>query len=161
LVVRFATASALEEMPLAPTTPAPSKYDTVIQTMGLCSTDKPVELLANMAKYLNRDNPDARILLLEHGRSYRDWMNNILDKSAEKHAEIHGCWFNRDIGKIVEEAAERAGLEIVVEKRWHVGTTLFFELKSKAVTKTVPTEIVPQPQAAEESKSKGWFGFLK
>ncbi|SMY20828.1 unnamed protein product [Zymoseptoria tritici ST99CH_1A5] len=159
LIVRFATASALGEMPLAPTTPAPRKYDTVFQTMGLCSTDKPVELLVNMAQYLNTDNPNARIYLLEHGRSHRDWMNNILDKSAEKHAEIHGCWFNRDITKIVEEAAKRTGLEIVVERRQHVGTTLFFELKSKTVTK--PKIDSPPPVDVEQEKSKGWFGFRK
>jgi methyltransferase OMS1 len=161
LIIRFAAASALGEMPLAPTSPTPQKYDTVIQTMGLCSTDKPVDMLVNIVQYLNTSNPDARIYLLEHGRSHREWMNNILDKSAEKHAEIHGCWFNRDISGMVKEAADRTGLDIVVEKRYHVGTTLFFELKSKVVTAAEALPATAPPQTEPEAKSKGWFGFLK
>ena len=68
LIVRFLTASALESMP-----PPPSrkKYDTIIQTMGLCSTPAPRQLLLSMMKHLDTSNPEARILLLEHGRSYR------------------------------------------------------------------------------------------
>lgn len=131
LTIRFLPASALGQMPLAPTALEPKKYDTVVQTMGLCSTANPVELLTNMARHLDMSNPEARILLLEHGRSYRQWLNKILDNSAEKHAEIHGCWFNRDIGALVEDAAGKAGLEIVNERRHHLGTTWMFELRPK------------------------------
>ncbi len=126
LQVRFLTGSAIEQMPPAPTK---AKYDTIIQTMGLCSTPSPSELLANLVKHLDTNNPDARILLLEHGRSYQQWLNRILDNAAFKHAEIHGCWFNRDIGAIVQEAAQSSGMEIVHERRHHLGTTWMFELK--------------------------------
>jgi methyltransferase OMS1 len=161
LVVRFVAVSALGQMPLAPTDP-PKKYDTVIQTMGLCSTPAPVELLANSVQYLDTANPDARILLLEHGRSHREWLNRILDNAAEKHAEIHGCWFNRDIGALVAEAAEKTGLEVVKERRHHFGTTWVFELKPRTVpeTRAVP-ELEPAKPVEEETakQGRGWFGW--
>ncbi|KAM3421663.1 hypothetical protein BST61_g2048 [Cercospora zeina] len=168
--IRFATISALEEMPLAPTN-HPKKYDTIIQTMGLCSTDKPKELLENLVRHLDTSNPDARILLLEHGRSYREWLNRILDNSAQKHAELHGCWFNRDIGAIVEAAAEKTGLEVSRQRRKHLGTTWLFELKPKVVAeKTSAAESVSESAKASEESSnqqqssggwRSWFGVLK
>lgn len=159
LQVRFLAASALDSMPLAP---GDKKYDTIVQTMGLCSTPEPHELLLNIAKHLNTENPDARILLLEHGRSYQEWLNKVLDNDAEKHAEIHGCWFNRDIGGLVEEAAEKSGLEVVRERRKHLGTTWVFELKPKtALAKPADTKAEKPPAAdGEEANGTGWRGLL-
>ncbi|KAK4542194.1 hypothetical protein LTR36_007041 [Oleoguttula mirabilis] len=159
LQVRFMTGSALDSMPLAPTG---RKYDTIIQTMGLCSTPSPAALLTNMVQHLDTSNPQARILLLEHGRSYMPWVNNILDNSAQKHAEIHGCWYNRDIGALVEEAARQTGLEVVNERRHHFGTTWVFELKPKA--ETVQREAAATAVAGElvgkETESGGWLSKL-
>ena len=101
--------------------------------MGLCSTPTPHQLLLNLSAHLDHSNPDSRILLLEHGRSSYDWLNNILDNSAAKHAEIHGCWYNRDVGEMVQGAAEQSGLEVVEVWRKHFGTTWVFELRPKAV----------------------------
>ncbi|KAL1311413.1 hypothetical protein AAFC00_001575 [Neodothiora populina] len=123
--VRFVQGDAISTMP-----PPPEKtkgYDTIIQTMGLCSTPSPVDLLKNLTRHLNPDNEEARILLLEHGRSYYQWLNRILDSEASQHADQHGCWWNRDIGEIVE----KSGLEIVRETRKHFGTTWIFELRPK------------------------------
>lgn len=152
LTIRFLSGSALGQMPLAPNG---KKYDTIIQTMGFCSTPSPMELLTNMAKYLDTSNPKARILLLEHGRSYTQWLNNILDDSAEKHAEIHGCWYNRDIDALVEDAAKQSGLEVVKERRHHLGTTFIFELKP---TEKAIAQATAEPEA-EKPKPKKWFGF--
>ena len=155
--VRFITASALASMPSPPGDEG-QRYDTILQTMGLCSTPSPVTLLRNLGTHLNTSNPDARILLLEHGRSYRDWLNSILDSSAQKHAEKHGCWFNRDIGALVAQAAEQAGLEVVRERRWHLGTTWVFELRAK--TSSVQEEKAIEEDAAAElgqTKGNGWF----
>jgi len=98
-------------------------YDAVIQTMGLCSTPQPAALVQNLGRLVKPTT--GRILLLEHGRSYWDWLNRWLDNSAENHAQQHGCWWNRDIGKIIEES----GLELVKMKRYHFGTTWWVELK--------------------------------
>jgi methyltransferase OMS1 len=169
LAVRFSTTSALEAMPPAPTNgaegPGNGKYTTIIQTMGLCSTPNPQALLTNLAAHLDLSNPDARILLLEHGRSDYEWMNNILDNAAQKHAEIHGCWFNRDIGGMVEAAARESGLEIVAEKRKHLGTTWVFELKPSAgVAKAFEAKVKASDEASaavvEDAPAAGWRGWL-
>ncbi|KAF2226273.1 S-adenosyl-L-methionine-dependent methyltransferase, partial [Elsinoe ampelina] len=126
--VRFWKGDVKGEMPPPPLQEGdkrPQGYDTIIQSMGLCSTDEPVELLRNLSGYLNPSNPDARILLLEHGRSYFNWWNGVLDSQAAMHASKHGCWWNRDIGEIVKES----GLEVVRERRNNFGTTWIFELK--------------------------------
>lgn len=98
------------------------KYDTIVQTMGLCSTGDPVGLLKNLGQSVEKD---GRILLLEHGQGTSDWINTILDGLAPRHAAEFGCWWNRDIGKIVEES----GLQVVEIKRKHFGTTWWIELK--------------------------------
>ena len=165
LAIRFLTGSALTPMPLAP---SGEKYTTIIQTMGLCSTASPTALLTNMATHLDTSDPDARILLLEHGRSYLPWLNNILDNAAEKHAELHGCWFNRNIGALVEEAAREAGLEVARERRYHFGTTWLFELKPTAQTareaksSSSPSAVVANDEKTEkqgDGTAKSWFGW--
>ncbi|EMC92886.1 hypothetical protein BAUCODRAFT_125841 [Baudoinia panamericana UAMH 10762] len=158
LKVRFMTGSALEAMPLAPNG---NKYDTVFQTMGLCSTSTPAALLVNMARHLDLSKSESRILLLEHGRSYLPWMNRILDNAAEKHAERHGCWFNREIGQLVEDAARQTGLEVVNERRYHFGTLWLFELKPTDETVKRAASTIAQPDKAEEPKAEGrWLSKL-
>ncbi|SLM34879.1 S-adenosyl-L-methionine-dependent methyltransferase-like [Lasallia pustulata] len=117
----FLTQSALDHI----TCPTSGGFDTIVQTMGLCSTPHPSELLTHLGVLANPSH--GQILLLEHGRSYYDWLNRLLDKTAPAHADRHGCWWNRDIGKIVEES----GLEVVKIKRYHLGTTWWVELKPK------------------------------
>ncbi|PYH98305.1 S-adenosyl-L-methionine-dependent methyltransferase [Aspergillus ellipticus CBS 707.79] len=102
-------------------------YDSVVQTMGLCSLPDPVKTLKHLGTVV--DPEKGEILLLEHGRSYYDWVNNILDNLAPAHADRHGCWWNRDIGQIVRES----GLEVVEEKRWHFGTTWKYVLRPARV----------------------------
>jgi methyltransferase OMS1 len=123
------TQSALE--PIAPPAQSPDGFDTVIQTMGLCSTGDPVKLLQNLGEVTKPDG--GRILLLEHGRSHYAWLNRVLDKTAAAHADEHGCWWNKDIGKIVEDS----GLEVVKLERYDFGTTWWVELKPKARRRTV------------------------
>ena len=75
LAIRFSTTSAVGPMPPAPSSSNPSnptlnsngKYTTILQTMGLCSTPTPHQLLLNLSAHLDHSNPDSRILLLEHG----------------------------------------------------------------------------------------------
>ncbi|KAM0721073.1 hypothetical protein Q7P37_003359 [Cladosporium fusiforme] len=155
LTVRFSTGSALDPMPLAP---GGKKYDTIIQTMGICSTPSPHQLIRNMTQHLDMDNPDSRILLLEHGRAKYDWTNNIIDGSAQKHAELHGCWFNRDIGEIVHSVAAETGLEVVSEKRKHLGTTWIYELKPSGKK---PVAAAAAPAApTEQTSTSSWGSWL-
>ncbi|KAH8665832.1 S-adenosyl-L-methionine-dependent methyltransferase [Tricladium varicosporioides] len=99
------------------------KYDTIVQTMGLCSVGNPVALLKALGNIVKEE--DGRILLLEHGRGRWQWLNNFLDRSAPGHAKDFGCWWNRDMAKIVEES----GLDVVKFDTWHGGTTYWIELR--------------------------------
>lgn len=103
-------------------------FDTVLETMGLCSTTDPVGLLRHLGSITEPQR--GRILLLEHGRSHYDWVNRILDNLAPAHAHRHGCWWNRDIGQIIEQS----GLEVVEIKRYHLGTTWRAILRPKVAT---------------------------
>lgn len=89
----------------------------------------PVEYMKTMRRLLKKPDPSTgdeggRILLLEHGRGHYWWINHVLDGVAKEHADRFGCWWNRDIGRIVEES----GLKITRVKRYHFGTTWAFEL---------------------------------
>lgn len=99
-------------------------YDTIIEAFGLCSHKDPVNALKNMAFFLK---PDGRIYLLEHGRGTNKTINKILDKRSKKRLETWGCRWNLDIGEILDDS----GLEIVSEKRFHMGTTWCIVAKRK------------------------------
>lgn len=153
--VFFKQQSALE--PIVPPYGAQEGYDTVIQTMGLCSTPEPVKLLQNIEASTKED---GQILLLEHGKSHYDWLNNMLDKTAPAHADDHGCWWNKDIGKIVEES----GLEVVNIKRYNFGTTWWLELKPRQGLRKKPAEEeAVQPPVAQAAMpgtpQKPWWAL--
>ena len=96
--------------------PMPESFDTVVDSFGLCSFEDPVDALKKMQGCCK---PHGQILLLEHGRSYYTWLNNILDKQAPAHLRLWGCNWNRDILDI----AKSSGLQIDRLQRWHFGTT--------------------------------------
>ncbi|KAI4106326.1 MAG: hypothetical protein LQ339_003063 [Xanthoria mediterranea] len=135
---KFILGSAFEPLPLPirgkMDLPEDNGYDTIIATMSLCSIPGPSLFLRSLAGHLSwrkaavqddgGDRVAARILLLEHGRSYFSWLNYLLDQTAAAHARQHGCWWNRDIGKIAEDS----GLEVISTKRKHFGTTWVLEL---------------------------------
>ncbi|CAK9441300.1 uncharacterized protein LODBEIA_P51690 [Lodderomyces beijingensis] len=98
------------------------KYDTIIEAFGLCCHEDPVRVLQNMASLLK---PGGRIILLEHGRSKWQFMNNHLDFRSKKRWETWKCRWNLDIGELVDEA----GLDITQEKRAHLSTTWMLVLK--------------------------------
>lgn len=96
------------------------KFDTVVDTFGLCSYEDPVAVLVEMARVCK---PDGRILLIEHGLGSYDWINNTMDRGAQQHAVNWGCIWNRDINSLVEQA----GLRVKSSSRWHFGTTYLIE----------------------------------
>jgi len=65
----------------------------------------------------------SQILLLEHGIGTWGFVNDILDRSAGKHFDKWGCWYNRDLESIVTAA----GLVVRSRARWHFGTTYVYE----------------------------------
>ncbi len=102
-----------------------ASFDTVVDTFALCSVENPVQMLEEMQRVCKND---GKILLLEHGRSSYSWLSYVLDKFAAKHAERWGCFWNRDILKIVEDA----GLVVETMYRFHFGTTYYIVAKPKA-----------------------------
>lgn len=139
--VRLFMGDAQSFLPHPPAIPTASsqevtvkKYDTILQTFGLCSVADPSKLLSNMASVIKSDT--GRIILLEHGRGWYDWINSKLDQFALPHFQRYGCWWNRDIEGIVRDAAKRVpGLEVVEVERpfmTHFGTTLVIELRVKS-----------------------------
>lgn len=154
LGVRWIVGDASQEIPRAPTDDKDGnlegrKYDTVVQTMGLCSADDPVALLKNLGGCVKED---GKILLLEHGRGDREWLNGILDKFAEAHAKQFGCWWNRDLGEIVKES----GLDIVDMHTvwWHGGTTWWIELKQPKDHATQGKAVIKEPQIDQGAMKK-------
>lgn len=120
------------------------RFDTVVQTMGLCSTRDPVELLRNLSRLVKED---GKILLLEHGASHYGWINKGLDHTAWDHAKKQGCWWNRDIYKIVEES----GLEVEEIKRSNLGTTWWLILRPNKDLIELPTELKVDSKTAQKS----------
>ncbi|ODA82226.1 hypothetical protein RJ55_00733 [Drechmeria coniospora] len=108
-----------------------AKYDTIVQTFGLCSVSDPVGVLSNLASAIKPGT--GRIILLEHGKGWYGIVNGLLDKNAGKHFEKYGCWWNRDIEALVDEAVQRTpGLELVKLSRpimLQMGTLVWIELR--------------------------------
>ncbi|KAF2871860.1 S-adenosyl-L-methionine-dependent methyltransferase [Massariosphaeria phaeospora] len=140
--------------PITPPFDAQDGYDTVIQTMGLCSTPEPVKLLQTLEAATKEEG--GEILLLEHGKSHYEWLNRLLDKTAPAHANEHGCWWNKDIGQIVEES----GLEVVAMKRYNLGTTWWVELKPRKGMRNkqaaAVVEELPQTPASPAPQKSSW-----
>lgn len=98
------------------------KFDTIMESFGLCSHEDPVKVLKNMAELLK---PGGRIVLLEHGRSTSQTTNARMDRNVERRLQEWGCRYNLAIDEIVKSS----GLEIVRGERHHFGTTYFYVLK--------------------------------
>lgn len=139
--VAFIAQSALDPLPdkiIAEVRKA-GGYGTILQTMGLCSTPKPVELLMHLGTLAHQEH--GKILLLEHGRSHYDWLNNILDKMAPERADKQGCWWNRDIEAIIG----KSGLVVEKLKRKHFGTLYMVEARPRRHS---------DPEAGKDNRQK-------
>jgi methyltransferase OMS1 len=97
---------------------ADNTFDTVVDTFGLCSFENESKALDEMKRVCK---PGGKILLLEHGRSHYQWLNDILDENEERHASQWGCVWNKDISKLVADA----GLALESNWRFHFGTSYF------------------------------------
>lgn len=107
-------------------------FDTVVDTFGICSFESPVQALSEMRRVCK---DDGQVLLLEHGASSWGWVQTILNGGAQYHAEKFGCYPNRNIATLVEEA----GLHVEKVERKHFGTTYLLVCRKHA----------PPPEADE------------
>ena len=139
--LRLVQSDALHELPPPPHLPSTAtatatatidtRYDTIIQTFGLCSVSDPVRVLRNLASAVKPET--GRIILLEHGRGGYGVVDGLLDKNAAKHYAKYGCFWNRDIEELVDEAVTKTpGLEVVRVEHpgfLQLGTLTWIELK--------------------------------
>src|SRR5262249_48503807 len=89
-------------------------FDTVVDTMSLCTFPNPVAALRELGRVCRSP---GRVLLLEHGRSNRKWLGAFQDRRAAKHAEPLGCHWNPEPLLLVEQS----GLEVVHAERHFFG----------------------------------------
>jgi len=89
-------------------------FDTVVSSLSTCTFPDPVAALKDMARVCRRE---GKILLLEHGRSDREWLGRFQDRTAERHAKQLGCHWNRKSVDLVR----RAGLKINKAQRVFFG----------------------------------------
>lgn len=108
---------AAEQLPFAD-----NSFDTVVDMFGLCSYDDPVRALREMSRVCK---PGGKLLLVEHGRGDTPRVNNHLDKWAPRHAKNWGCWWNRDIRRVVR----LSGLTVEKWDNKHFGTSHYIVAK--------------------------------
>jgi len=106
--VSFSLADA-EAMPFSD-----KSFDTVVSSLSTCTFPNPIGALREMARVCK---PAGRILLLEHGRSDREWLAGWQDRRADSFAKRLGCHWNRE----PLELAREAGLKIVDARRVFLG----------------------------------------
>jgi len=131
---------------------ADASFDTVVDTFGLCSYEDPVRVLQEMKRIVK---PTGFVLLLEHGASGIQSLDNIIYSGVERHAAKYGCVHNRDIDELVK----RAGLFVDDTKKVAFGTV------TAVVARPIDVQLVPSPikreateaekEAARKSRSGG------
>ncbi len=101
-------------------------FDTVVSSLTTCTFPDPVAALREMARVCRAD---GRILLLEHGRSNREWIGQWQDCRTDRHAEFLGCHWNREPLDLIHQA----GLSKLTARRTFFGIFHVLELMPPAL----------------------------
>lgn len=104
---------------------ADKSFDTVVSSLSTCTFPNPVAALEEMARVCRTN---GKILLLEHGRSDREWIGQWQDRHAEQFAKPLGCHWNRETLDLVREA----GLKTNEARRVFFG--VFHQLEARPRT---------------------------
>jgi ubiquinone/menaquinone biosynthesis C-methylase UbiE len=103
--------------------PFPDKsFDKVASSLTTCTFPNPGVALKEMARVCR---PEGKILLLEHGRSDREWLARWQDRRADRHAKQLGCHWNREPLELTKDA----GLKVVRARRTFFG--VFHRIEAK------------------------------
>ncbi len=89
-------------------------FDTVVDTLSLCTFADPVATLRQLGRVCRRS---GRILLLEHGRSDSPRIGAFQDRRAHGHAQRLGCNWNREPLALVK----KSGLRVMHAERHFFG----------------------------------------
>jgi len=97
-------------------------FDTVVSSLSTCTFPNPAAALQEMGRVCRSD---GNILLLEHGRSNREWLGRWQDRHAHKFAQPLGCHWNRKPLELVQQA----GLKLADARRVFLG--VFHQITAK------------------------------
>jgi ubiquinone/menaquinone biosynthesis C-methylase UbiE len=97
-------------------------FDTVVSSLSTCTFPNPATALYEMGRV---GKPSGHILLLEHGRSDRQWLGGWQDRHADKVANQFGCHWNREPLAL----AKVAGLKMIRSHRNFFG--IFHRIRAK------------------------------
>ena len=89
---------------------ADHSFDTVVSSLSACTLPNPALAFQEMARVCRTG---GKILLLEHGRSDREWLARFQDRHADRFAEPLGCHWNREPLGLIRDA----GLKIIQGRR--------------------------------------------
>jgi ubiquinone/menaquinone biosynthesis C-methylase UbiE len=97
-------------------------FDTVVSSLSTCTFPNPRAALKEMARVCR---PEGKVLLLEHGRSDREWLGHWQDRHADQFAKPLGCHWNREPLALTKSA----GLKVVRSQRSFFG--IFHRIEAK------------------------------
>jgi ubiquinone/menaquinone biosynthesis C-methylase UbiE len=89
-------------------------FDTIVSSLSTCTFPDPVVALREMARVCRTN---GKVLLLEHGRSDREWLGRWQDRHADQFAKPVGCHWNREPLELTKDA----GLKVVRARRTFFG----------------------------------------
>jgi ubiquinone/menaquinone biosynthesis C-methylase UbiE len=89
-------------------------FDTVVSSLSTCTFPNPVAALKEIARVCRTE---GQVLLLEHGRSNREWLGRWQDRHADQFAKPLGCHWNRESVELVR----KGGLKVVEAQRVFFG----------------------------------------
>jgi ubiquinone/menaquinone biosynthesis C-methylase UbiE len=96
-------------------------FDTVVSSFSTCTFPDPVAALEEMKRVCR---PGGKVLLLEHGRSDREWLGRWQDRHADQFAKPLGCHWNREPLELVR----KGGLHVITARRNWFG--VFYEIEA-------------------------------
>ena len=101
-------------------------FDTVVSSLSTCTFPNPLAALRDMARVCRSD---GKILLLEHGRSDREWFGRWQDRHADQFAKPLGCHWNREPLELTRDG----GLKVVKSQRSFFGIFHRIEAEPRAL----------------------------
>ena len=99
-------------------------FDTVVSSLSTCTFPNPEAALKEFARICR---PTGKVLLLEHGRSDREWLGRWQDRHADQFAKPLGCHWNRKTLQLIKYA----GLKVVKSRRSFFG--IFHQVEARKI----------------------------